>query len=119
MPKTVMVLEDEPNLFELLQELLALEGYKVTQPGSLDDIVQEVRASRPDALLIDVNLKGANGLDLLSKIRAEEGLKDVVVLLSSGNDYRRESEQRGANGFLMKPYMPEDLVKALHQNLND
>jgi len=119
MPKTVMVLEDEPMLFGLLEALLGLEGYQVTRPNSLDDIVEEVRAGQPDALLIDVNLKHANGLELLSKIRADEELKHLVVLLSSGIDYRRECEQRGADGFLMKPYMPEDLMKALHQNLND
>ena len=119
MPKTVMVLEDEPMLFDLLVELLGLEGYKVTQPKSLDNILSELGANRPDAVLIDVHLKDANGLDLLSKIRADRDLKGLVVLLSSGNDYRQESVRRGADGFLMKPYMPEDLMKALHQNLND
>ena len=119
MPKTVMVLEDEPLLFELLHELLGLEGYQVTKPVSMDNILAELSADRPDAVLIDVNLKDANGLDLLSKIRADQELKGLVVLLSSGSDYRQESAQRGADGFLMKPYMPEDLLTALKQNLND
>ncbi|HKY78825.1 MAG TPA: response regulator [Anaerolineales bacterium] len=119
MPKTVMVLEDEPMLFDLLVELLGLEGYKVTQPNSLENILSELSANRPDAVLIDVHLKDANGLDLLSKIRADRDLKGLVVLLSSGNDYRQESVRRGADGFLMKPYMPEDLLAALKQKLND
>lgn len=114
-----MVLEDESMLFGLLEDLLGLEGYRVTKPVSLAELVEEVRADRPDALLIDVNLKEANGLELLSKIRADEELKHIVVLLTSGSDYRRESEERGANGFLMKPYMPEELVTALQQNLNN
>ncbi len=119
MPKKVMVLEDEPMMFELLNELLGLEGYQVTKPKSLDNILAELTADRPDAVLIDVNLKDANGLDLLSKIRADQQLKDMIVLLSSGSDYRQESVQRGADGFLMKPYMPEDLLTALKQKLND
>jgi DNA-binding response OmpR family regulator len=119
MHKTVMVLEDEPMLFELLHELLGLEGYQVTSPKSLDNILAELSADRPDAMLIDVHLKDANGLDLLSKIRADQALKDLVVFLSSGSDYRQESLQRGADGFLMKPYMPEDLLTALKQKLND
>ncbi|HEX9596930.1 MAG TPA: response regulator [Anaerolineales bacterium] len=114
-----MVLEDEPMLFELLHELLGLEGYQVTSPKSLDNILAELSADRPDAMLIDVHLKDANGLDLLSKIRADQALKDLVVFLSSGSDYRQESLQRGADGFLMKPYMPEDLLTALKQKLND
>lgn len=119
MHKTVMVLEDEPMLDELLHELLGLEGYQVTRPKSLDNILAELSADRPDAILMDVHLKDANGLDLLSKIRADQQLKDLVVFLSSGSDYRQECLQRGADGFLMKPYMPEDLLTALKQKLND
>jgi DNA-binding response OmpR family regulator len=114
-----MVVEDEAMLVELLQDLLRLEGYTVTKPQSLDHFLEELSAARPEAVLIDVNLKQANGLDLLSKIRADQGLKDMVVLLSSGSDYRQEALQRGADGFLMKPYMPEDLLTALKQKLND
>jgi len=119
MPKTIMVLEDEPMLFELLHDLLGLEGYQVIKPQSLENVLSEINAERPDAMLIDVNLKDANGLDLLSKIRGTEELKDMVVLLSSGSDYRQESAQRGADGFLMKPYMPDDLLTALKERIKD
>lgn len=118
MPKTVMVLEDEPLLFELLHDLLELEGYQVTKPKTFANVVDELSADQPDAVIIDVNLKAANGLDLLSKIRAHQELKDMVVLLTSGSDYRQEALKLGADGFLMKPYMPEDLLTALKQKLN-
>lgn len=119
MPKTVMVLEDEPLLFELLTEFLELEGYRVIKSTSMKSVIEDIKAERPDAVLIDVNLRDANGLDLLSKIRSDEALKNLVVFLSSGSDYRQESTQRGADGFLMKPYMPDDLVKALKQKLKE
>lgn len=119
MPKKVMVLEDEPVLFELLHDLLGFEGYSVSKPELFENLLEELRAERPDAVLMDVNLKGANGLDLLTEIRADEDLKGTFVLISSGLDYRQESLQRGADDFLMKPYMPDDLVKILKTQLND
>lgn len=118
MPKRVMVLEDEPVLLDLLQDLLGIEGFEVVKPAKLDNLVEEMRAEPPDALLIDVNLKGASGLDLLDKIRADAQLKDKYVVMTSGMDYRRESLAHGANDFLMKPYMPDELVKLLKDKLN-
>jgi DNA-binding response OmpR family regulator len=112
-----MVLEDESVLVDLLQDLLGLEGYEVSRPKDADSILADLHSIRPDVVLMDVNLKGANGLELLSKIRADEELKDTLVVLSSGMDYRQESIARGADDFLMKPYMPEDLMKILHQKI--
>lgn len=119
MPKKIVVLEDEAVLVELLHDLLGLEGYEVSKFKNSDNIMAELRLTRPDAILIDVNLKGANGLELLGKIRADEDLKDTLVVLSSGMDYRQESLARGADDFLMKPYMPDDLMSILKQKIKD
>lgn len=113
MPERVMVLEDEPLLIELLTTLLGMEGYEVSLPNGFNNLLEDVRTARPDAVLIDVNLKGANGLDLLGQIRADQELKNIFVVLSSGMDYRQQSLQQGANGFLLKPYTPSDLVELL------
>lgn len=108
-----MVLEDEKNLYDLLHDLLHFEGYEVIKPESLQTLIEDMHAQQPAAVLIDVNLKGVSGLDLLDQIRADKDLKGVPVLLTSGLDYSRESLQRGADGFLQKPYMPDELVKLL------
>lgn len=113
MVKRIMVVEDEPILVELLQELLAFEGFEVLLPQSHATVVADLRNEHPQAVLMDVNLDGASGLDLLDQIRADDDLKDIFVVLSSGLDYERESKARGADVFLMKPYMPDDLVKLL------
>lgn len=118
-PKKVMVLEDEAVLVDLLQDLLGLEGYEVSKPESAGNLLADLRSTRPDAVLMDVNLKGANGLELLGEIRADKELKDTFVVLSSGMDYRQESLARGADDFLMKPYMPDDLMKILNQKIKD
>jgi len=113
-----MVLEDEKTLYGLLHDLLQFEGYEVIQPTTFETLIEDMRTQPPEAVLIDVDLKGVNGLDLLDKIRADEGLKSIPVLLTSGLDYSRESLHRGADGFLQKPYMPDELVKLLAQKIN-
>ncbi len=114
-----MVLEDEVVLVNLLQDLLGLEGYEVCRPKSAENLLADLHSTQPDAVLMDVNLKGANGLELLGKIRADEELKDTLVVLSSGMDYRQESLARGADDFLLKPYMPDDLMKILNQKIKN
>jgi CheY-like chemotaxis protein len=115
--KKVMVLEDEVILVELLKDLLTLEGYEVSRTTNTEGLLLEMRSSRPDAILMDVHLRGANGLELLGKIRADQELRETLVVLCSGLDYRQESLERGADAFLMKPYMPDDLMKILNQKI--
>lgn len=118
MPKRILVFEDDPTLYELLHELLGFEGFEVSQPADLNNVVAEMKADLPDAVLMDVNLKGGvSGLDLIAQIRSDVSLKDVYVLLTSGLDYRDESIKRGASDFLQKPYMPDELVKLLDQKV--
>ncbi len=66
---------------------------------------------QPDLILMDINLPGTNGLSLLGMIRATEDIKNTKIIMSSGSDRKQESLQAGANSFLMKPYMPDDLIR--------
>jgi DNA-binding response OmpR family regulator len=53
------------------------------------------------------------GFDLLKDIRADDQMKDIGVVMSSGMNYRQESTEAGADGFVMKPYMPDELLKLI------
>ena len=91
MAERVMVLEDERSLYELLEALLGLEGYEVIKPQEPSNLIEEMHQVEPQAVLIDVHLDGVNGLDLLDAIRADQNLRDTLVVLTSGMDYHQES----------------------------
>jgi DNA-binding response OmpR family regulator len=112
-----MVLEDDLTLLNLLQSLLGFEGYEVVVLEGFDQVVDDLRTHNPDGLILDIQLDEKNGLDLLDEIREDETLKQPYVLACSGLDYANEARQRGANDFIMKPYMPDDLVKLLKENI--
>ncbi|MBI2333159.1 MAG: response regulator, partial [Chloroflexi bacterium] len=80
-----------------------------------DDVVAAIRKVKPDVLLMDVHLFSQSGLDILDKVRSSEDISKVRVLMSSGSNVKEECLSRGANGFLMKPYMPDDLFTQLKQ----
>ena len=116
MPK-IMLAEDDMTMVTLLQTLLGMEGYEVIALGMDEDVFESVRDKRPNVLIMDVHLPKVNGLDVLDQLRANEETKDVPVVMASGLDVSSECLEHGANDFLMKPYMPDDLLNLLKKNL--
>ncbi len=115
--KRIMLAEDDATMVSLLKTLLKLEGFDVIPLLATDDVPAAVRAERPDLLLLDVHLTHQSGLDILTSLRNSEDTAGLRVIMSSGANVQDECMKRGANGFLLKPYMPEDLIKLIKQNL--
>jgi CheY-like chemotaxis protein len=114
----IMLAEDDMTMVTLLKTLLGMEGYQVVALSVEDDDVYEaVRKDRPDVLLLDVHLPRVNGLDILDRVRGDEETKDQKVVMTSGLNLELECKNHGANDFLLKPYMPDDLLKILQRNL--
>ena len=115
----IMLAEDDMTMVTLLKTLLGMEGYQVVALSVEDDDVYEaVRKDRPDVLLLDVHLPHVNGLDILDRVRGDEETKDQKVVMTSGLNLELECKNHGANDFLLKPYMPDDLLKIFQRNLN-
>lgn len=117
MPR-IMLAEDDLTMVTLLKTLLGMEGYQVVALSIDEDIVEAVRKDQPDVLLLDVHLPNANGLEVLNQIREDEETRDLRVVMTSGLNLELECKNHGANDFLLKPYMPDVLLKILERNLN-
>lgn len=117
MPK-IMIAEDDLTMVALLQTLLGMEGYQVVALSVDDDVLESVRHDQPDVLLLDVNLPNVNGLDVLDQVRADDETRNLKVVMTSGLNLETECINHGADDFLLKPYMPDDLLNILKHNLN-
>lgn len=119
MPK-VLLADDDFTMVSLLKTLLGLEGYDVDtlldKPG---DILEVIRRIGPDFLIVDIFLGNRNGIDLVRTMRAQSDLKNINVIMVSGIDKTQECFDAGADAFLLKPYMPEDLLRLLHGKQKD
>jgi CheY-like chemotaxis protein len=113
MPK-VLLAEDDAMMLSLLKTLLKLEGYEVDtlldKPGSYLETILKIR---PDVILVDVHLGETSGIDLVREMRLQPGLQNLKVIMASGSPKKEECMAAGANAFLLKPYMPDDLIKAM------
>lgn len=116
----ICLIDDDPTMTVLLKTILGFEGYEVFSLGETDQYDQMLGVLRhelPALALIDVNLQTMNGFDLLDDIRRDPVLGEMRVVMSSGMDFQEKCLQVGADGFLMKPYMPEDLIATIKKLL--
>lgn len=114
----VMLVEDDPTMYQLLNTLLSMEGYQVQTARGDGNILESVAQDDPDVIMVDVHLRvgggvEVNGFELLKALRTNPDLKNKKVIMSSGIDFRLKSVEEGADGFLLKPYMPEELINMI------
>lgn len=115
----IMLLEDDPTMLSLLNTLLEIEGYQVSHTLDFEHTIEAIERNDPDLILLDVNLRDINGIDVLQNIRQSQQLQDVSVIMSSGMDLKEECLETGANDFILKPYMPEELVDKIANLLKE
>jgi DNA-binding response OmpR family regulator len=113
----VLLAEDDTTMVSLLTTLLKMEGFQVVALHADEDVPAAVRKEKPDILLMDVHLMHQSGLEILEAIRKSEDTSRTRVVMSSGSNVREECINLGADGFLLKPYMPDELITILKQTL--
>jgi DNA-binding response OmpR family regulator len=117
MAQKILLAEDDITMVSLLKTLLKMEGFEVVALQADADVPAAVRREKPDVLLLDVHLSRQSGLEILDELRGSADTHDVRVVMSSGASVKDDCMRRGANGFLLKPFMPDDLISILRQTI--
>jgi CheY-like chemotaxis protein len=113
MPPKILVVDDDPQANHLLKLLLELDGFDVALCPRAENTLAALQAEKPDVLLMDVHIAGADGLVLLRQIRQKPDLGKLPVVMYSGMSLEYECLAAGANAFILKPYQQEELTAAL------
>jgi len=118
----ILLIEDDTTMLSLLGTLLEFEGYQVASlngEADAENILQKMRGEMPELILLDVHLPGVSGFELMRRMRVDDNLKSTKVLMSSGMNLSLECRQAGADGFILKPYMPEELVEKIRETIEN
>lgn len=110
---TILVVDDEPEICELVSYNLSREGYRVLAERDGESGLERVFKSPPDLLILDLLLPKQSGLDILRSIRAEPRTKTLPVLILSARGTEMDKLvgfERGADDYLTKPFSPKELV---------
>ncbi len=112
MPKNkILLLEDDINLSETIEEFLEDEGYKVISVYDGTSAEEKIYEEKFDILLLDVNVPGLNGFELLKKIR-EEGNETPAIYITSLNstDDLSDGYESGCDDYIRKPFELKELL---------
>ena len=113
----LLIVDDDPMTCRLIKIQLELEGYECVTLSDPEHILQTIAEESPALVLVDFHLGRQGGLDLVQTLRRHEAYKDLPVIVMSGMDYQRESEQAGVDGFVLKPFSPQDLLNVVQRVL--
>ncbi|MGB0901923.1 response regulator transcription factor [Halocynthiibacter sp.] len=118
MAKTVLLIEDEPNIVEAIRFLLARDGWRVETHGRGDTAMDAIEKHQPDLIVLDVMLPKRSGFDILRDLRAAEATRNlpVMMLTARGQTKDRElAEQYGVSRFMTKPFSNTDMIAAVRE----
>lgn len=116
---TIMVVEDDADINNLLAKMLRQADYQVLQVYSGSEAVLRLQQDRPDLLLLDLMLPGMSGSDVLAHMRKELALDVPVIVLSAKNALADKVTllENGADDYITKPFEPEEVLARIAATL--
>ncbi len=110
---SVLVVEDEPTIADVVARYLRRAGYETQVVGDGAAALAAVGARRPDLIILDVMLPGVDGLEVMRRLREDAGTHQVAILLltARGDEVDRVAGLRlGADDYVVKPFSPAELI---------
>jgi DNA-binding response OmpR family regulator len=120
MVKTVLVVEDEPNIVLSLEYVIKKAGYEVRVARDGEEALKAVEEAAPDLILLDVMIPKRDGYDVCQTIRANPAWNDVniIMLTARGREVEREKGLAlGADAYITKPFSTRELTDRLKRVL--
>ena len=113
---SILVVDDEPHVSELLQEFFLALGYAVDVATTGDEALRRALSKRPDAVILDMRLPDTTGVELLTSLRRLDGSLAIVILSGDADaDVAHRTVEAGALQYLQKPFDFDVLERTITQ----
>ena len=111
----ILVIEDDEYSRDALAHLLAAEGYDAQSASDGESGMAKAHEMQPDLIVLDLNLPGIDGKQVIQMLRNDGPLRDVPILIVTGDEDRaaQSAVEVGADGYLTKPVEFDDLIRAI------
>ena len=113
---TVLVVDDDPVILELLRVNFEIEGFDVVCATDGEEGLRQARSERPDVVISDIMMPRRDGLQLLGDLKAHPETEHLPVILLSAKAQKAEVQQGlalGADDYITKPFDPLELIDRL------
>jgi two-component system, OmpR family, alkaline phosphatase synthesis response regulator PhoP len=106
----ILVIDDEPNILNLVTSYLDKEGYKVFSAADGPEGLKAARAYKPDLIVLDIMLPGMDGIEVLTHLRRESNAYVIMLTAKSEETDKIVGLSVGADDYVTKPFSPRELV---------
>jgi DNA-binding response OmpR family regulator len=118
---TVLLVEDDPVILELLEVNFEMEGFKVLLAHDGEQGIEMARSARPDVVISDIMMPKKSGLDLVTELKRDPETSGIPIILLSAKAQIadvRAGVDAGADDYITKPFEPLDLVDRVNRLLD-
>ena len=115
----ILVIEDEEGTVELVEFILEQAGYRVTSARTGAAALQALAEAAPALALLDINMPGMSGLEVLKIVRQDMHLTFPILMMTAIGDVQmvKTALEGGANGYVLKPFRANVLVERVQSTL--
>lgn len=116
----ILICDDDPLLLELMRYRLEARGYEVVRAADGLEAFTAVTTERPNLVVLDAMMPKAGGFEVLARIKADPALADTPVIMLTALKGEKDivsALQKGADDYLVKPFIPEELLARLSRLL--
>lgn len=114
--KKVLVVDDSAAELKLIESVLEQGGFRTTLLSDPSRVEETIESERPNIILLDVVMPGRNGFQVCRELKNHEVYGAIPVILVSSKNSASDKywgEQQGANGYVCKPFTPDELIRAV------
>lgn len=117
----ILLIEDDKAMQRVFADKLSKQNIQILIAGNQEKALKIINEEKPDAVLLDVDLSGKDGFEILEKIRSDSELKDILVLILTNSDSNEDiikAKDLGADDFLLKVnFSIDEVVKRINDHL--
>jgi len=117
----VMIVDDSGAMRSVIKKVITLSGFKMSlcmEAGNGREALERLQGNWVDVIISDINMPEMGGLELLQALSQDALYQNIPVIIVSTEGSRermKEALDRGAKGFIKKPFLPEDIRSVLHK----
>src|SRR5205085_11527476 len=111
--RRILVVDDDPSVGAALEQILRMEGYRVTRVWNGKAALESIAEEKPDLVLLDVNMPGVSGFDVCARLKTEAATSLLPIVIVTGEsefEARLRAWEVGADDFLSKPFQVVEVL---------
>jgi twitching motility two-component system response regulator PilH len=116
--KKILIVDDSMGMVKMIQSVLEKEGYQAIGLSDPSQIEHTIDSEAPSLILLDVVMPERNGFQVCRSLKNSQAYKSIPIIVVSGKSTPSDrfwAEQQGANGYIVKPFAPNDLLREVRR----